>query len=630
MARATLDFDQVEEIIEKEGAKVGDLRNNAETDADSKSNTDAQEQRSASAEPTENRKTLPSLSRSRSRSVRARSEVVKKERRSRSRSRSRKRSSKNKSLSDRSESRSEEKTRRQSHEGSRRRSGRSRHDKSDPRDDLHYRDRGDKNRSRSDRRRDRRSPKRWESRSHRERDRDRERERDRERDRERERERERERDHRRSGEEPRELLTGTEERKMKSPSPTPSELQKEVYEASRKRFEEGVRIQNDEEDRRRKELEEARRDDMTVFVLNLPLKATERDVWKFFSDHAGKVRDIQVIRDNQSGKSKGVGYVEFYSQESVLKGLALSGHMIAGNVIKVQASQAEKNRQAKQAKIQAAEAAESGPTKLFVGNLIGPIEGISDDELRQLFNPFGEVVSSEINRDPYTQKSRGYGFVQYRRANDAREAMSALNAFEIAGQKIKVGFATVDQQNAVSALASLATATLNAPSSLVASAVQQLQRVAAEVEGQESERLDDEGGGLLSGPTRRIALMQKLQRPDNLLNLGVGLAEEDSASSLMTCNLCIGPLFSAEEVEQEGKSLLDEIADDVREECSKFGKLISVFVKRTQIDGNAWVKFATPVEAHAALMKLNGRTFGNNTVEVQFVSDVDWENFMKN
>jgi RNA-binding protein 39 len=46
------------------------------------------------------------------------------------------------------------------------------------------------------------------------------------------------------------------------------------------------------------------RDDRTVFVTNLPLRAYEDDIEKFFSQ-AGKVRDIRLITDRNSRKSKG-------------------------------------------------------------------------------------------------------------------------------------------------------------------------------------------------------------------------------------------------------------------------------------------------------------------------------------
>ncbi|ONK73525.1 uncharacterized protein A4U43_C04F32540 [Asparagus officinalis] len=50
------------------------------------------------------------------------------------------------------------------------------------------------------------------------------------------------------------------------------------------------------------------RDQRTVFAYQMPLKATERDVYEFFSK-AGKVRDVRLIMDRNSRRSKGVGYI---------------------------------------------------------------------------------------------------------------------------------------------------------------------------------------------------------------------------------------------------------------------------------------------------------------------------------
>lgn len=54
-------------------------------------------------------------------------------------------------------------------------------------------------------------------------------------------------------------------------------------EEQRKKNEQEKR-QREEEEKMKRELDEARRDDLTVLVLNLSLKATERDIWKFFSE----------------------------------------------------------------------------------------------------------------------------------------------------------------------------------------------------------------------------------------------------------------------------------------------------------------------------------------------------------
>lgn len=50
------------------------------------------------------------------------------------------------------------------------------------------------------------------------------------------------------------------------------------------------------ESRMRNEDGDGKRDDLTVLIMNLSLKATEKDVWRFLTETAGKVADIQLIR----------------------------------------------------------------------------------------------------------------------------------------------------------------------------------------------------------------------------------------------------------------------------------------------------------------------------------------------
>jgi RNA-binding protein 39 len=103
-------------------------------------------------------------------------------------------------------------------------------------------------------------------------------------------------------------------------------------------------------------MEEAKREDLTILVYCLPLKAKEKDIWNFFCKaNCGKIRDIRIIRDARSGRSKGVAYVEFYTSEAVQKALMmtdrpfeLKNREFMG--LRVQHSQAEKNRAAAAAK----------------------------------------------------------------------------------------------------------------------------------------------------------------------------------------------------------------------------------------------------------------------------------------
>lgn len=189
----------------------------------------------------------------------------------------------------------------------------------------------------------------------------------------------------------------------------------------------------------KKQAEEAQRDDCTVLVVRLHIKANEYDVYKFFSNAGvGKVRDVKIIRDTKTNKSKGVAYVEFYTPDSVLKSMTLSGQMINGQAISVQPSQAEKNRAA--AATRMAKAAEQqlavpkdSKNKIFISSLKDELESIGSKELRQLFSPFGEIEEIKI--------VKGVGYVEYKNCRDAKEAVAKMDGMRIKGRRIKVGIA---------------------------------------------------------------------------------------------------------------------------------------------------------------------------------------------
>ena len=75
------------------------------------------------------------------------------------------------------------------------------------------------------------------------------------------------------------------------------------------------------------------------------IRATRDDLEDFFSQ-AGKVAEVHLIRDTRTKKSKGLAYIEMDSVESVPKALALCGQLVLGLPCIVQASQAERNRDA--------------------------------------------------------------------------------------------------------------------------------------------------------------------------------------------------------------------------------------------------------------------------------------------
>lgn len=73
--------------------------------------------------------------------------------------------------------------------------------------------------------------------------------------------------------------------------------------------------------------------------------------------------------------------------------------------------------------------------KLYVGNLSF---NVSDNELRDLFGPFGGVDSAQVITDRDTGRSKGFGFVEMSSSGEAEAAIAALDGKEHDGRALKV------------------------------------------------------------------------------------------------------------------------------------------------------------------------------------------------
>jgi cold-inducible RNA-binding protein len=72
---------------------------------------------------------------------------------------------------------------------------------------------------------------------------------------------------------------------------------------------------------------------------------------------------------------------------------------------------------------------------IFVGNLSF---NTNEDELRQLFEPYGQVDRVSIMTDRDTGRSRGFGFVEMANNEDGEKAIAALNGTQVGGRTVNV------------------------------------------------------------------------------------------------------------------------------------------------------------------------------------------------
>jgi RNA recognition motif-containing protein len=76
--------------------------------------------------------------------------------------------------------------------------------------------------------------------------------------------------------------------------------------------------------------------------------------------------------------------------------------------------------------------------KLYVGGL--PY-AVTDDQLHELFAAHGTVESARVITDRYTDRSRGFGFVEMSTAQEAEAAIAALDGTELQGRTLVVNVA---------------------------------------------------------------------------------------------------------------------------------------------------------------------------------------------
>jgi len=77
-------------------------------------------------------------------------------------------------------------------------------------------------------------------------------------------------------------------------------------------------------------------------------------------------------------------------------------------------------------------------SKLYVGKLS---YNTTDDTLRELFAQHGTVVSAQIIKDRDTNQSKGFGFVEMEKDEEAQAAIKALDGNEFEGRSIMVNVA---------------------------------------------------------------------------------------------------------------------------------------------------------------------------------------------
>jgi RNA recognition motif-containing protein len=72
---------------------------------------------------------------------------------------------------------------------------------------------------------------------------------------------------------------------------------------------------------------------------------------------------------------------------------------------------------------------------VYVGNLLFDV---TENELKELFEPFGQVTEVRLIMDKFTGKSKGFGFIEMPSKEEAQKAIEGLNGKDMKGRAMTV------------------------------------------------------------------------------------------------------------------------------------------------------------------------------------------------
>ncbi|KAL0073409.1 hypothetical protein J3Q64DRAFT_1733076 [Phycomyces blakesleeanus] len=164
-----------------------------------------------------------------------------------------------------------------------------------------------------------------------------------------------------------------------------------------------------------------------VFIKNLDPTIDNKALHDTFSAF-GNIMSCKIALDD-SGNSKGYGFVHYETDEAAESAIKhVNGMLLNDKKVFVGRHVPRKERQAK------IEELRSKFTNIYVKNLDAET---GDKELSELFSKYGPITSAVVQKDD-EGKSKGFGFVNFEKFEDARKAVEELNEKEHNGKTLFV------------------------------------------------------------------------------------------------------------------------------------------------------------------------------------------------
>ncbi|KAF9617711.1 hypothetical protein IFM89_038211 [Coptis chinensis] len=161
-----------------------------------------------------------------------------------------------------------------------------------------------------------------------------------------------------------------------------------------------------------------------IFVGGVSWDTTEENFTKHFEKY-GEIIDSVIMKEKHTRRPRGFGFITF-SNPSVLDKVLEDEHIINGRTVEVKRTVPREDMEVK---------GSQKTKKIFVG---GIPPSITEDELKEYFSSYGNIVEQQIMLDHSSGRSRGFGFVTFESEEAVEQIINEDRTHELGGKQVEI------------------------------------------------------------------------------------------------------------------------------------------------------------------------------------------------